>query len=110
MLFTVQATFSQATKKLNEATIEKLVATKIDMDKAGQFNDRYTIYIYQGDVQKANSTKSRYDNLGLPWKSELKYEEPNMKVYVGKYRSRLEAERALLEVRKVFPNARVLKP
>lgn len=80
------------------------------MDKEGEFNDRYTIHIFQGDNQAANSVKNSYDALDLKWKSELRYESPSFKVWIGKYRSRLEADRALMEIQKTFPNAKVLKP
>lgn len=110
VLLTSQLAFSQGTGKLSEADLERLVTTKIALDKQGAFNDRFTIYIFQGDNQEASIVKDQYDALGLIWKSELIYEQPNHKVWVGKYRSRLEADRALMEIRKSFPNAKVLKP
>ena len=110
LVFTLLTGFAQESKPLDEAKVNKLITTKIDMDKAGEFDDRYTIFIFQGDVQKANSVKARYDNLSLGWPSELKYEQPYHKVYIGKYPSKLEAERAWLVISKSFPNARVLKP
>ncbi|WP_228547187.1 translation initiation factor IF-2 [Nonlabens antarcticus] len=110
VVLTSQLGFGQSTTKVNEADLERLVAAKVAMDKEGAFNDRYTIHIFQGENQEAGSVKSRYDALGLLWKSELKYEPPYHKVWIGKYRSRLEAERALLEVKKSFPHAFVMKP
>ncbi|KQC32593.1 hypothetical protein AAU57_04080 [Nonlabens sp. YIK11] len=110
LIFTLQMTTAQTTDKVSESTLERLITTKISMDKEGAFNDRYTIHIFQGENQPANAVKSRYDALGLAWKSELRYESPNHKVWVGKYSNRLEADRALLEIKKTFPNAKVLKP
>ncbi|SCY39285.1 hypothetical protein SAMN05192588_2640 [Nonlabens sp. Hel1_33_55] len=110
LIFTIQLGVAQSSDKVSESTLERLVTTKISMDKDGAFNDRYTIHIFQGENQQANAIKSRYDALGLNWKSELRYESPNHKVWVGKYGSRLEADRALLEIKKSFPNAKVLKP
>ena len=107
---TLQQANAQSAERINESTLEQLVTTKITMDKDGEFNDRYTIHIFQGENQQANSIKERYDALGLTWNSELRYEAPNHKVWIGKYRSRLEADRALIEIQKSFPNAKVLKP
>lgn len=110
VIFTSQAVFAQTTQKVSENTLERLITTKISMDKEGEFDDRYTIHIFQGENQQASSVKSRYDALGLTWKSEMRYDQPYHKVWIGKYRSRLEADRALIEIQKTFPNAKVLKP
>jgi hypothetical protein len=110
VVLTSQIGFAQRTNKVNEADLERLVTTKISMDKRGEFDDRYTINIFQGENQEAGTVKSKYDALGLLWQSELNYEAPYFKVYIGKYRSRLEADRALLEIQKSFPNAIRLKP
>jgi hypothetical protein len=110
VIFTSLQALAQSTQPLNESTINELVSTKIEMDKDGAFNDRFTIHIYQGEIQGANRVKSRYDALDYTYKSELLYEPPNHKVWVGKFRSKLEADRALMQIRKVFPNAKVLKP
>ncbi|BAO55125.1 hypothetical protein [Nonlabens marinus] len=110
VVLTSQIGFAQSTSKVNEAVLERLVTTKLDMDKKGEFNDRFTIHIFQGSNQEASSVQSRYDALGLSWKSELMYDAPNHKVWIGKYRSRLEADRALLTIQRSFPNAKVLKP
>ena len=110
VILTLQTSMAQSTQKVAESTLERLVTTKISMDKDGEFNDRYTIHIFQGENNEANTAKKKYDDLELIWKSELHYDQPNHKVYIGKYRSRLEADRALLEIQKTFPNAKVLKP
>ncbi|GAK92069.1 hypothetical protein JCM19298_2557 [Nonlabens ulvanivorans] len=46
----------------------------------------------------------------MTWESILEYEAPNFKLWVGSYRNKLEAERALIEIKKDFPNAFILKP
>jgi len=110
VVLTSQIGFAQSTHKVNEADLERLVTTKISMDKKGVFKDKYTIHIFQGENQEAGAVQSKYDALGLLWQSELNYEPPYFKVWIGKYRSRLEADRALLVIQKSFPNAKVRKP
>ena len=80
LIFTSQLAIAQTTQKVSESTLERLVTTKISMDKEGAFDDRYTIHIFQGENQQANSVKARYDALGMVWKSELRYDSPNHKV------------------------------
>lgn len=97
-------------QKVDENKILSLISKKVSMDKDGDFQDRYTIQIFYGEYQGAQRIKALYKSKGLPYEVEQKYEEPNHKIWVGSYRSKLEAEQALLKVREEFPNAFVLKP
>jgi hypothetical protein len=101
---------AQETKPLNKQLMDDLIATKIAMDRSGYFKDRYTIQLFYGERDKAIETKDNYDLLELAWESELKWETPNHKVWVGTYRSRLEADRALLTIKKNYKDAFILKP
>jgi hypothetical protein len=101
---------AQDTKPVNKQLIDDLIATKIDMDRSGDFKDRYTIQLFYGERDKAIETKDNYDLLDLAWESELKWETPNHKVWVGTYRSRLEADRALLTIKENYKDAFILKP
>jgi len=40
----------------------------------------------------------------------MKYETPNYKVWVGRFRTRMEADRKLVKVKKLFPNAFLFTP
>lgn len=102
--------YGQKNNPIESEKLHELVTKKIAMDKDGDFKDRYTIQIFYGEIQGAKTTQSRYNALGLTWSASMEYEEPNHKIWIGNYRSRLEADRALIEIRKTFPNAFVLKP
>lgn len=39
----------------------------------------------------------------------LLYDEPNFKVYVGTFTSKMDAEAALIDIRKRYPGARIVK-
>lgn len=101
---------AQNYKPINKQLIEELITTKIAMDRSGDFKDRYTIQLFYGEREKAIDTKEKYDLLSLAWKSELRWAEPYHTVWVGNYRSRLEADRALLEIKENFTGALVVKP
>jgi hypothetical protein len=101
---------AQDTKPVNKQLIDDLIATKIAMDRSGYFKERYTIQLFYGERDKAIETKDNYDLLDLAWESELKWETPNHKVWVGTYRSRLEADRALLTIKENYKDAFILKP
>jgi hypothetical protein len=98
------------TSKIENDRLNKLIATKVSMDKDGVFKDRYTIQLFFGDRENASESKKKYDELKLSWDCDLYWESPNLAVRVGKFRNRLEADRVLLIVREDFPNAIVIKP
>ncbi|WP_378185710.1 SPOR domain-containing protein [Aquimarina sp. W85] len=90
--------------------IKYLLDVKSKMDKDGAFSDRYKIQLYYGSLNQANDIKKSADNVFPEWRTSIKYETPNYKVWLGNYRSRLEADRALIKVRKEFPSAFIFKP
>ncbi|WP_104734798.1 SPOR domain-containing protein [Hanstruepera ponticola] len=88
----------------------KLLALKKDMNLYDNDSDRYKIQIYSGNRQDAEKAKSKI-RLKMPeLLATLEFETPNYKVWVGNYRSRLEADRSLVKVQKEFQNAFVFKP
>jgi hypothetical protein len=101
---------AQNSQPVNKQRIDQLISTKIAMDRSGDFKDRFTIQLFYGDRDKAITTKENYDALELPWKAELKWESPYHKIWVGTYRSRLEADRALLKIKEEYKDAFILKP
>lgn len=110
LLLIVSQGFAQENRPVKKQIVDELVSTKIAMDKAGDFKDRFTIQLFYGERNKAIATKQKYDRLNMPWKSELKWESPYHKIWVGTFRSRLEADRALLKIKEEYKDAFILKP
>ncbi|PIB33698.1 translation initiation factor IF-2 [Gaetbulibacter sp. 5U11] len=108
------STFSMAqsgTVILNEdPAIAKLLEIKKDINKDDKNSDRYKIQIYSGNLGSAESIKSKFENSNGKIRSQLVFETPNYKVWVGSFRTRLEAERALVDVQKKFTDAFIFKP
>lgn len=95
-------------------TGEVIINANKDIDKLLEFKkdiktvDLYKIRIYSGDRSGAENTKSQANSLYGDWPTLMEYETPNYKIYVGNFLSRLEADRALLRVKKNYPNALIL--
>ena len=101
----------QGTVVINEdPNIDKLLEIKKDLNKDEKNSDKYKIQIYSGNLAKAESTKSKFDSSVGQWRSQLVFDSPNYKVQVGNFTSQLEADRALLEIQKKFPDAFPFKP
>lgn len=93
-----------------DSRIPELLELKSTMSKDNELADRYKIQLYYGSITEANSVMSSYRNRIGEWEASIEYETPNYKVWVGNFRNRLEADRALLRIHRTFPNAFVFKP
>lgn len=86
--------------------IDKLLEFKKDLRSVNAFK----IQVYNGPRGGAESAKSQVGNLYPDWSNSIEYEQPNYKIWVGNFRTRLEADRALMTVKKDYNNAFILLP
>jgi len=90
--------------------ITTLLEVKKGMNKNESDSDRYKIQIYNGNRPGASAAIKEFSASFTDWKSTDTYESPNFKVWVGDFRTRLEADRALNKIKSKFPNAFIFKP
>ena len=86
--------------------IDRLIELKKEANKEINFNK---IQIYRpraGAEQALSSFRSFYSD----YSSEMKYETPNYKIWVGNFRTKIEADRALIAIKKKYPNAFIFTP
>ncbi|MCX2681042.1 SPOR domain-containing protein [Galbibacter sp. EGI 63066] len=88
--------------------IEKLVAYKAKINSSN--TKRYRIQIYNGTLEGAQKAKQSFSNQFDDMSSDISFETPNYKVRVGNFRTRLEADRHLLQVKEKYPSAFLLEP
>lgn len=104
---------TQITKgKLNiekDQRIDMLLQAKKDMFSNNEAT-LYRIQIYNGTLKEANETLKSFREIFPDWKADISFELPNYKVRVGRFRTRLEADRKLMEIKKEYPNAFLLEP
>ncbi len=87
--------------------IEKITQTKFHIDN----NNSYKIQLFYGNLNEAHKVLAKFKTTyGNTWSSKIKFETPNYKVWIGNYRNRLEADRALMRIQKKFPSAFIFKP
>ena len=70
----------------------------------------FRIQVYNGSRGGAEKTKTDFRNSFSQWPLEMKFETPNYKIWVGKFKTRIEAERALVKIKRKFENAFIFKP
>ena len=109
LLFCVNVSAQQGSVNIQQSEkIAKLMEVKTEMNKENKIGDRYVIQLYYGDNQKASQVIKEYRSL-YSYPSKIEYEAPNFKVWVGRFRNRLEADRALLKMKENFPAAFIPK-
>lgn len=87
--------------------ITELIKLKKEVNRT-EFN--YKIQIYNGNRSGAENARLEFRKSFSDWSTNIKYETPNYKIWVGNFKTRLEADRALLKVKKKFGNAFIFKP
>ncbi len=70
----------------------------------------YTIQVGFGTYEEAEELKGLVQIDFPQWTPKIIFDSPTYRVRVGNFRTKLEAERKFLEVRKKYPAALILKP
>ena len=72
--------------------------------------DYYTIQVGFGNYEEAKELKDLVKIDFPQWTPQIIFDSPTYRVRVGRFRTKLEAERKFIEVRKKYPAALILKP
>ena len=107
-LFITNLSAQEGTVTINQP---EAINTLLELKKDIKTVDTYRIQIYSGlsraaAERAASNFKFKYK--GLP--TEMVFQTPNYKIWVGNFRDRLEADRALLKIKKSYMNAFIFKP
>jgi len=70
----------------------------------------YTIQVGFGSYEKAEKLKSDVEIDFPGWYSKIVFDSPTYRVQVGRFRTKLEAEKQFTEVRKKYPESLLLSP
>lgn len=73
-------------------------------------NDIYKIQIYTGDIETSKKILTDFNRDFLAFDGTIVFYTPTYKVWVGNFKTRIEAERNLMLLIKKHPNAFVIKP
>lgn len=89
---------------------EELLNEKRKNNPNLSYADRYKIQIYNGPSDGAKKTLSEFRQQFKNLDGTIVFKTPNYKVLVGNFRSRMEAERNLLEIKNYYKNVFLIKP
>ena len=87
--------------------IDALLKLKGEINRT---ESNYKIQIYNGNRTDAEKARLGFRRSFSDWSTSMQYETPNYKIWIGNFKTRLEADRALLKVKKKFGNAFIFQP
>ena len=89
---------------------EQLLNEKRKTNVSNAVNDRYKIQIFSGESDKAKNTLNQFRQEFSDLDGTIIFFTPNYKVWVGNFKTRIEAERNLIEIRKSYSNVHLIRP
>ena len=85
--------------------IDKVIAQKKEYNKNLGTIKGYKIQLFYGNEEDAYEIKDEFKAIYPEISTKIIFSSPEWKVQVGNYKSRLEADDALIEIKIDFPNA-----
>ncbi|SHL54895.1 SPOR domain-containing protein [Flavobacterium saccharophilum] len=89
---------------------EQLLNDKRKINTSISTNDTYKIQIYSGKSDEAKKTLSDFKRENSNIDGTIIFNTPNYKVIVGNFKTRIEAERNLAEIKKRYKLVFLIKP
>tara|TARA_B100001027_G_scaffold14626_1_gene8817 strand:+ start:3556 stop:3936 length:381 start_codon:yes stop_codon:yes gene_type:complete len=93
----------------NDTLTKKLFEIRKDYSKRIFESTFYTIQIYYGGLEEADSIHENFKENYNDIKSNLIFETPNYKVRIGEYKDLNLASQKLEEIRKIYPSSFIIK-
>ncbi|SNR85721.1 SPOR domain-containing protein [Flavobacterium sp. ov086] len=89
---------------------EQLLNDKRKINTSINTNDTYKIQIFSGKSEEAKKTLADFKRENANIDGTIIFNTPNYKVIVGNFKTRIEAERNLAEIKKRYKSVFLLKP
>ena len=112
LTFLSQKSYSQEAKVSvsQDPKFEQLLNEKRKINSSITINDRYKIQIFNGDTENSKKTLLDFKRENKDMDATIVFSTPLYKVWVGNYKTRIEAEKNLNDLKKKYPNAFLIKP
>lgn len=89
---------------------EQLLNEKRRINSSITINDRYKIQIFNGDSESSKKTLTNFKKENKGQDGTIVFSTPIYKVWVGNFKTRIEAEKNLIDLKNKYPNAFLIKP
>ena len=111
-LLSSQNIFSQTNKSNIEQDekIEKLLLEKRKNNSAITINDKFKIQIFFGNIEESKKSLISFKKNFSQTDGTIVFSNPSYKVWVGSFKSKIEAEKALITIKKKYTTAVIIEP
>lgn len=89
---------------------EQLLNEKRKINNSITINDRFKIQIFTGNAELSKKALLDFRKANKKTDATIVFHTPIYKVWVGNFKTRIEAERKLIDIKKKYPNAFLVKP
>ena len=104
--FQSNAQQTEGTVKIESTTeIDDMIAQKKEYNESSGTIKGYKIQLFYGNEKDAYEVKGEFKAIFPEISTKIIFSSPEWKVQVGNYKTRLEADNALVEIKIDFPNA-----
>lgn len=89
---------------------EQLLNEKRKINASLTVNDSYKIQIYSGGSENAKKILTDFKQEFKDIDATIVFNTPNYKVWIGSFKTRIEAERTLADIKDRYKNVLLIKP
>ena len=100
----------QNTTVNQDPKFEQLLNEKRKINTSLTVNDSYKIQIYSGGSKNVKKTWTEFKQEFKDIDATIVFNTPNYKVWIGNFKTRIEAERILADIKNRYKNVLLIKP
>ncbi|MFY8098166.1 MAG: SPOR domain-containing protein [Flavobacterium sp.] len=93
-----------------EVKIDQLLSEKRKNNASITINDKFKIQIFFGTIEESKKNLTAFKKEFKYMDGTIVFSNPSYKVWVGSFKSKIEAEKALLSIKKKYPSANIINP
>ncbi len=108
--FTKKSLFAQNLTLTQDSKFEKLLNEKRKINSSLNVDNRYKIQIFKGNDEESKKHYLDFKKSYPEYDATIVFFTPEYRVYVGNYKSRIEATRNFEILKKSYPKALLIKP
>ena len=90
--------------------IDQLLKEKRKLNTGLFLNEGYKIQIFYGNSEEYKKKLQEFKKEFKDLDGTIIFNSPNYKVWIGNFKTRIEVERAMVDIKKKYPTALIIKP
>jgi hypothetical protein len=95
---------------IQDPKIEQLIKEKRKINLGLSSNETYKIQIFYGNSDDSKKKLQEFKTEFKDLDGTIVYTNPNYKVWIGNFETRIEVEKVMIDIKKKYPTALIIKP